>query len=214
MTRIIVTPARAEDLPEAAGVLAEAFSDDPVIRAIAPREDRRAERLVDLFHGVMASGSFATGTVDLARREGEERIVGVASWEGPGAERGAFGRQVGQLPRFVRALGWSGIPRALRLLARLGHARPRSPHWYLAEIGVSAEARGLGVGSALLDTHLEALDAMRQAAYLESSTPDNRRLYRRAGFMELGPISGIPGARPARMLRAPGAGRLRPAGAS
>ncbi|WP_344229026.1 GNAT family N-acetyltransferase [Microbacterium binotii] len=81
--------------------------------------------------------------------------------------------------------------------------RPKAPHWYLAEIGVSVRARGRGVGATLLSTHLRALDAMRQNAYLESSTPDNRRLYRRLGFEELTPITGLPGTQPVAMLRRP-----------
>ena len=203
MTTIDITPATWEDLPVAAGILAEAFHDDPVLRAIAPGKDRRLERLTDLFSAILRSGPFATGTVDVARRSGDDEILGVAAWEGPGADRGAFRRQVRELPRFTRALGWLGLPRAIGLLDKLEGHRPRSPHWYLAEIGVSPRARGLGIGGRLLRTHLSALDAMRQSAYLESSTPDNRRLYRRLGFQEAGAINGIPGATPERMLRLP-----------
>ncbi|WP_363331281.1 hypothetical protein [Microbacterium sp. SCN 69-37] len=68
---------------------------------------------------------------------------------------------------------------------------------------MTARARGRGVGGRLLSTHLDALDAMRQSAYLESSTPVNRRLYRRLGFEEVRPITGVPGARPMGMLRHP-----------
>ena len=68
---------------------------------------------------------------------------------------------------------------------------------------MSAGARGLGVGRMLLTTQLRAVDAMRQWAYLESSTPDNRRLYRRHGFEEVTLIEGLPGALPAAMLRRP-----------
>ncbi|EZP28197.1 GNAT family N-acetyltransferase [Microbacterium oleivorans] len=201
---ITVTPARATDLASASVILAEAFAHDPVMSAIVPGSHRRHERLTELFHGLLASGPYATGTVDLAR-DADGTLLGVAAWEGPHAERGAFGRQTGELPRFARALGWLGMPRALALLSRLARHRPRAPHWYLAEIGVSAAARGKGVGKALLAAQLDTLDTTRQTAYLESSTPDNRRLYRRFGFEELSPIDGVPGATPVAMLRLPAA---------
>ena len=70
---------------------------------------------------------------------------------------------------------------------------------------MSAAARGKGVGKALLSAQLDTLDTTRQVAYLESSTPDNRRLYRRLGFEELSPIAGLPGAQPVAMLRLPAA---------
>lgn len=201
---ISVTPARAAELAPASAILAEAFAQDPVMAAVVPGTRRRHERLIDLFHGLLASGPYATGTVDLAR-DADGTILGVAAWEGPHAERGALARQASELPRFARALGWLGMPRALSLLSRLARHRPRAPHWYLAEIGVSAAARGRGVGKALLSAQLDTLDATRQTAYLESSTPDNRRLYRRLGFEELSPIEGVPGARPVAMLRLPAA---------
>lgn len=202
MSNITVAPARAEELRPAASILAEAFEHDPVLRVIVPQRDRRRERLTDLFEGTLMAGPYATGTVDLAR-DGNGELLGVAAWEGPEARRGALARLAPRLPLFVRSMGWMRLTRAFGLLTRMERYRPRAPHWYLAEIGVSASARGRGVGATLLSTHLRALDAMRQNAYLESSTPDNRRLYRRFGFEELTPIAGLPGAQPVAMLRRP-----------
>ncbi|GAB3148720.1 GNAT family N-acetyltransferase [Microbacterium neimengense] len=202
MSNITVAPARAEELRPAAAILAEAFEHDPVLGVIVPQRDRRRERLTDLFEGTLSAGPYATGTVDLARDDDGE-LLGVAAWEGPEARRGALGRLAQRLPLFVRSIGWMRLARAFGLLSRMERYRPKAPHWYLAEIGVSTRARGRGVGATLLATHLRALDAMRQNAYLESSTPDNRRLYRRLGFEELTPITGLPGARPVAMLRRP-----------
>ena len=202
MTDITITTARREDLAAAADVLAEAFEHDPVMAAIMPERGGRRRRLVDFFHAMLAAGPYATGTVDIAR-DADGSAVGVAAWEGPYAHHGATARLVREAPRFVSALGWRGIPRALALLSRFSGHRPRAPHWYLAEVGVTARARGRGVGAQLLSTHLDALDTMRQSAYLESSTPANRRLYRRLGFEELHPIAEVTGAQPVAMLRRP-----------
>ncbi|RII89814.1 N-acetyltransferase, partial [Clavibacter michiganensis] len=80
-------------------------------------------------------------------------------------------------------------------------ARPGLPHWRLAEVGMGAAARGLGVGSALLAHGLARVDADGSAAYLESSTARNRALYLRNGFAELGALTGLAGSRPVAMWR-------------
>ncbi|MBN9200196.1 MAG: GNAT family N-acetyltransferase [Microbacterium sp. SCN 70-18] len=202
MTTLTITPARAEDLDAAAAVLAEAFAEDPALRAVVADGPGRSTRLTRLFRATLAAGPFPTGTVDLAR-DASGRILGVAAWEGPTARRGGIRRYLGQLPALLRALGPAGLVRAARVSSIFDARRPLEPHWYLAEIGVAPEARGLGVGGRLLATHLAALDRMRQAAYLESSTPINRRLYARLGFVELDAIDGLDGARPMAMLRPP-----------
>ncbi|RRR98452.1 GNAT family N-acetyltransferase [Glycomyces terrestris] len=198
---IVITTARPDEFAAAADVLAEAFVDDPVARGIVPFEADRRRRLAHLFTAVLRSGPGPRGVIDLARREGDERIVGVAAWEAPGSRRGALGRELAQLPLFLKAFGPAGLPRAMMMEHRLQRHRPTVPHWYLADIGVSVSARGLGVGSALLRARLDAVDQAGLPAYLESSTPENRRLYARFGFGELASIAGIPGASPVAMLR-------------
>ncbi|AYF99312.1 GNAT family N-acetyltransferase [Protaetiibacter intestinalis] len=198
---IRVSRATASELPGAAAVLADAFHDDPVMRSIIPGDEQRGERLRMLFLALLRSGAYPRGVVDIARTEHDDTIIGAAAWESPSARTGTFLRQLGQLPLFARAIGLRNLPRALRLLGTLESRRPSLTHWYLGEIGVSADARGLGVGSALLETRLRALDETHQVAYLESSTPQNRRLYRRLGFRDQGIITGLPGAAPMSMIR-------------
>lgn len=202
MTELHITPARERDLPAAAAVLAHAFRDDPVMAAILPG-GRRLERLSTLFEAMLRGAAFETGSVDLARRADDDRILGVAAWEGPGSASLPWRH----LPGYLSALGVMGLARAAVLSSRLARHRPRSPHWYLAQIGVSPAARGLGVGGALLRSRLETLDVTRETAYLESSTADNRRLYGRLGFEAIAPIRGIRGASPMAMLRPPAPAR-------
>jgi ribosomal protein S18 acetylase RimI-like enzyme len=96
-----------------------------------------------------------------------------------------------------------GLARAARLSAAVGHQRPHEPHWYLATIGVSGSARGLGVGSALLESRLAVLDAAHQIAYLESSAPANRRLYVRHGFQQTTALDELTGTEAVGMRRDP-----------
>jgi ribosomal protein S18 acetylase RimI-like enzyme len=156
---------------------------------------------------MLSSGPLHAGTVDVAVGA-DGTIMGTAVWEAP-LGRGSQARHlIGQIPNYLRALGAKGAIAAIRHRAVLQRPRPRLPHWYLGEIGVSAEARGQGVGSVLLDHRLALIDRANEATYLESSTERNRALYRRHGFFDLGPITGLPSGRPEAMWRP----RIRPAG--
>ena len=130
-----------------------------------------------------------------------DRVVGAGFWQVPLPHRGGVRAFVRQVPELVRVLGIAGGLRALAHLRRMERARPDAPHWYLAEIGVSGSARGQGVGGRLLEHALDRVDRGRQGSYLESSTPHNRRLYRRHGFAEGAPLTGFASAAPVSMWR-------------
>lgn len=194
-----IAPASPADLEEAAAVLATAFRQDTVTSTLVSGSDREC-RLALLFEAMMRSGAPSSGRVDLARRDTDGVVLGVAVWETPDARHSVLD-QVRQLPRFARALGLRGLPRAMHLQRTLALHRPVEPHWYLAQIGVGDGARGAGVGGALLESRLRAVDAAGLPVYLESSNERNRALYRRSGFRSIASITGIPGVTPAAMWR-------------
>jgi GNAT superfamily N-acetyltransferase len=74
------------------------------------------------------------------------------------------------------------LPHALGVLTALERRHPRQPHHYLPYIGVRPDAHGHGLGTALLEPLLQRCDHEGLPAYLEASSPDNARLYRRVGF--------------------------------
>ena len=196
-----ITIRRAHPTERAAALpLAEAFSDDPVMATFVPAGPDRRRRLENLFWAMLRSGPLQSGSTDVAVDE-RGTVVGTAAWEAPHTGREPILPTVEQIPNYVRALGLRGSIAALRHRAVLQRPRPRLPHWYLAEIGVSSAARGFGVGTLLLEHRLELIDHTRDAAYLESSTERNRALYRRHGFVELGIIEGLPSGAPMAMWR-------------
>jgi GNAT superfamily N-acetyltransferase len=73
---------------------------------------------------------------------------------------------------------------------------PAEPSWYLGLLGVDADRRSRGLGSALLRDTLAVVDLARQPAYLEATSPRNRVLYERHGFRHLAdvPLPGGPTA--------------------
>ena len=54
--------------------------------------------------------------------------------------------------------------------------------WYLEYLGVDPNNHSQGIGTQLLQKSLEEIDALHEAAYLESSNPRNMSLYERHGF--------------------------------
>ncbi|MBO0898547.1 GNAT family N-acetyltransferase [Cellulomonas sp. zg-ZUI22] len=209
---IIVAPAAPSDVGAAAVVLAEAFADDPVTAPLVgggEPADRQA-RLEHLFVALLRP-AVADATVDLARHPGDPDVLGVAIWEAPGTVTSVV-QLAAQLPSFARACGIGGLLRAASTKHAIDRHRPRSPHWYLQEVGVAARARGAGVGTALLRSRLAVVDAQDAAAHLESSTEQNRRLYRRHGFVDVGPVRGL--ASPPMVMSRPPASRRAGAGAA
>lgn len=197
-----IAPASPADIPAAAAALASAFAHGTTIGSLVNGANRES-RLAGLFRALMHAGAFHAGRVDLARRDSDGVVLGAAIWEEPG-RRPSLLTHARQLPGFVHALGWRGLRPAIRVQTALARHRPIEPHWYLAQIGVSAVARGTGLGSALLRSRLEKIDGEGLPAYLEASNERNRALYQRHGFERIATIEGIPNARPTGMWRAPG----------
>jgi RimJ/RimL family protein N-acetyltransferase len=68
-------------------------------------------------------------------------------------------------------------------MEQMAEFHPQEPHWYLPLLGVDPMKQGRGYGSALLVHALERCDRDRLPAYLEASSPRNKALYERHGFV-------------------------------
>lgn len=85
------------------------------------------------------------------------------------------------LPGIALRAGFS-FGRTLRAIETLESKHPKEHHFYLPLAGVSPEKQGQGIGTTLLTPFLERCDRDVIPAYLEASSPTNRRLYERHGF--------------------------------
>lgn len=176
-----ITSATPADVPTLGTTLASAFHDDPVLAWLVPDADRRQVRLPALF------GAFA----DVYVPQGESYLVGDdaggALWAPPGGEpvpeheAEAFGQRLG-------AILQGDVTRAVELQELFDEHHPQVPHYYLQFVGIVPEHQGRGLGSQLLTTVLAHADATSTPAYLEATSPDNRRLYERHGFDTIGEI--------------------------
>lgn len=196
-----IAPAAAIDIPELSSVMGAAFLHDTVTSGLLGSEIGRATRAARLFRVMMRSGALRAGRVDMIRDSADGTIMGGAIWESPATSRLHLLHQAPQLPGFLRALGKKGLFAAIWQQSLLRSYHPFEPHWYLAQIGVSERARGEGLGSALLEYRLQAVDALGMPVYLESSNARNRALYERYGFTAIAAIQGLPTASPTAMWR-------------
>lgn len=200
---VTVIPASPAHVDEAAALLGATFRADAVMARffIAPASERQ-RRLTALFELFLRQG-MRDGIVDLARDDDSGALVGAAIWSRPGRTAGGLGRLLADLPLLVRAFGWRGLNHAAKLEKKMDRARPAEPHWYLGVVGAHPDARGQGVGSALLAHRLATVDRLDAPAYLEASTPRSAALYARFGFVVTGVDTAFPeGMRPVPMWRA------------
>jgi len=198
-----IEPAGRGDLAAIATVLADALVDDPVYADIlAPGGDRRVA--LRRFLGAYLRSTPPSRLVVDQVRDQTGALLGAAVWER--SEVGRDSALLAQIPyavRFLVALGPRGVLRAYRVQHALERFRPVEPHWYLMTCGVRTDAQGAGVGGDLLRHRLRQLDDESAAAYLESTTSDDRRLFDQLGFVPGALIQGLPTARPTAMFRTP-----------
>jgi ribosomal protein S18 acetylase RimI-like enzyme len=183
-----VRKASADDGLRIAASLARAFFDDPVFRWVCPADERRDQLL---------SGFFGLFTQVMTRHDeiyvaGEG--MGAALWAPPG--KAAVGEEDADL--FGRRLDeMSGVDadRMFSISKLLEEHHPPGSYYFLQFVGVEPDGQGHGIGSALLAHMLERCDREGARAYLDATSPHNKRLYERHGFRagpEYSPQGGPP----------------------
>jgi GNAT superfamily N-acetyltransferase len=181
-----LTPRRAVPADRSAVVatLAAAFQDDPVMRWATPGDDDRRRLLPAFF--ALAADAFAVH--DETWRSGDG-VAGAAIWAPAGVE--PMSQAVGEdFAARCAELAGPHQDRWMEIIALLDDNHPHhTEHHYLWLLGVRPERQGRGHGSALLRAVLDRADRTATPAYLEATSPDNRRLYERHGFRAIGELA-------------------------
>ncbi len=170
------------------GILVAAFQDDPMSRWVFPGDDRRRTRAHPAFFRALAELGLAAGSVDLTTDHSAAVI-----WTPAGGD--------GDL--MIPGLDDDELHRLGALLGLMAAREPREPHWHAQFIGVRPGRQREGVGARLLRHGLDRYDAAGAPTYLEASSPDSTRLYRRLGFADHGPAFAPPGGPPMQPMRRP-----------
>ena len=173
----------SERTAEVAGVLAEAFAEDPLqawlLEGVAAGEHaawRTAWWSFMVNHAPPGTEVHVTG-------DGS----GAACWHPPGAAQLPT-EVVEEFRRMVGEMAGERAPVVLASLARIARRAPAEPHWHLAAVGVAPGRQGEGLGARLLAPMLARCDRLELPAYLESSNSRNLTFYERLGFAGCGEV--------------------------
>ncbi|WP_410585302.1 GNAT family N-acetyltransferase [Amycolatopsis sp. lyj-108] len=178
---MIVRTAEPSEMDTVVDVLSEAFHDDPVSVWVFPGDERRAVAL-PIFHRAVLLGTLAAGghidvTGDLSAAvlwspSGEEDMDGDAF-------AGLTGEELGRLATLFELM--------------TEHA-PGGEYHHAQFVGVRKSAQRQGIGARLLKHGLDRYGAV--PAYLEASSSESAKLYRRLGFRDHGPAFAAEGGPP------------------
>lgn len=201
MTDQVVRPLREADLDEAARILAEAFSTDPVWGPSFPEHPQRLAHAAAHWR-VLTAQSLPYGESRVSE-SADGQITAVAVWFPPGAEEmsEADGPAYEQMLR--DSIGDAATDHIFSFGKLFTGAVPDMPYVYLSLLGVAPEARGHGYGMRLVESSLTEYDRAGLATYLESSNASNDARYERLGYLPQTKLE-FPGGIPVQTyLRAP-----------
>jgi GNAT superfamily N-acetyltransferase len=121
----------------------------------------------------------ADGTIWVAEDDGD--IVAAAMWRPPWSRTYAPDALAAHEAACAPALATDG-PRLDAADALTRHAHPPAPAWYLGTVGTHPDHRRRGLAAAVVAPVLRRCDDEGIVAFLETSSDDNVRGYRRLGF--------------------------------
>ena len=107
---------------------------------------------------------------------GDENNYGTAVWFPPG-----FDIDFADVSETYKEIPKDRKAEAFKMFDMMGESRVHDA-WYLEYLAVDPSKQGSGLGSLILKESLKVIDELGEAAYLESSNPQNMSLYERFGF--------------------------------
>lgn len=152
-------------------ILAEAFRDDPVINWSC----NNPQTLDAFFQFTLPI--FIPHQLTYLDPQGR----GAASWLGPGQTL-HWPYSLSSVVKVLKLGGLTGMYRLLLSGMKTERYHPKTPHYYLFAIGVTAGHKGQGIGTSLISHILRQCDAEGMPAYLENSKEGNLPFYEGHGF--------------------------------
>jgi GNAT superfamily N-acetyltransferase len=193
-----IRSAGMSDADEVADILAEAFSNDPVMTWMFGNAGPQRITFLELAKGVYLRHGFGHIAHDSA----------TALWL-PANSKAKLSL-MRELRVFLSAFatgGFGAVKRGLVTEQVMQASHPEEEHFYLFAVGVREKMKGKGLGGRIIREGLQRADEVGAPAYLENSNPKNTPLYERLGFQAIAPLELPQGAPP--LL-----GMMRPVGVS
>ena len=171
-----IITADSKDLERVKGVLKLGFASDTLVRWIFPD----AANYLKSFDVWMKEFSKIAYENDVVYAE--KNFTGASIWHPPGAEfdEAALEPTFGAIPE-------ERLETVARFFEEFDTYHPDDA-WYLAFIAVDPSQQRKGIGSFLLKEALEMIDQRGERAYLEATSEQNKALYERHGFVEIGKV--------------------------
>ena len=196
MAEPLVSPIRADQVPSAARVLANAFTDAPRFQYLLPGDAQRHAKLTWYWGAIIHACIQSGWLVQVVGGDACSAVRAVAIWEPPQQVKHSLLTLVrsGLMAAPLR-LGLPAYRRRRALSRLLAELDPPHPCWYLDTIGVEPSEQRTGLGTALLSTMLLKIDEQALPSFLDTSAPDNLGYYERFGFRvtaELSLPNGLP----------------------
>jgi ribosomal protein S18 acetylase RimI-like enzyme len=181
---LTVRKATPTDQAALVAALAGAFFDDPVFRWCFPDDWRRWRVLPGFFE--LAVEIFARH--DQTWGAGSP-VVGAALWS-PAGVMPMTETEGEMLAERMTELAGPDADRLFEVVALLDDNHPHhADHDYLWLLAVHPAWQGRGLGSAMLRAGLAGGEEAGVPAYLEATSPTNRRLYEQHGFEVIGELA-------------------------
>jgi len=166
----------------AAQDLTAAFHADPLIDWFSRTDGRKSAARLAFFRHLLTRLALPQGQIMRPSTGGAAAVWLPSEALGPNP----LIEEIRALPVLLGLTGWSRFMRVVGLRGVMDQHHPiERAHDYLFFLGVTPEAQGHGVGSRLIKSRLDQLDAIGRPAFLETATEPNVRLYSRHGFVVL-----------------------------
>jgi GNAT superfamily N-acetyltransferase len=199
MTSAIDLGIRRTDVSDTAAVaatVAAGFYDDPVTQWLLPDEHRRRRLVQPMFELYVAP--YARGGETYLTADGS----GAAVWLPPGVEL-LTDREAESFNQAIEELVGPDVERFVQLAETFERYHPTQPLYYCQFLATVPAMQSRGIGSAFLRDMLGRADREGMPAYHEATSPRNRALYERHGYVTQGEFN-LPGGPPLwRMWRDP-----------
>ncbi|MDB9701025.1 GNAT family N-acetyltransferase [Gammaproteobacteria bacterium] len=164
------------DLERVKGVLKLGFASDALLRWVFP-DAQNYLKSFDLWMIEFSKIAYEHNLV-----YSEQNFAGASIWHPPGVEFDAAILE----PTFD-AIPPERLETVIKFFEEFETYHPDDA-WYLAFIAVDPSQQRKGIGSFLLKEALQMIDQKGDRAYLEASNEQNKALYERHGFIEIGKV--------------------------
>ena len=168
--------AENRDVPRIAATLTIALADSRWTRWALP-DDGRMQRLTRLHELDAGHRGVATGSTWVT-----DDVDAVAAWEPPAGTAPLPADVAEALTRELPYLAGNRARVVAETAALVGAARPSTPHWWLAHLGVRPSSRRRGLAAAVLAPVVVRCDTLQEVAAAAVYSWANVRFLRGFGF--------------------------------